>query len=98
MPISSAMDPRQIERFRIEGQAAAALDHPHIVPVFEIGCEKGVHFYAMRFVEGRSLGAIVHEARSGESTLIMAPREAARLALQAAEALAHAHDAGNLAP
>ena len=52
LPISSATDPRQIERFRIEGQAAAALDHPHIVPVFDIGCEKGVHFYAMRFVEG----------------------------------------------
>ena len=96
LPISSAMDPRQIERFRIEGQAAAALDHPHIVPVFEIGCENGVHFYAMRFVDGRSLGSIVHEARSGESTLIMSPREAAHLALQAAEALAHAHALGIL--
>ena len=66
LPISSATDPRQIERFRIEGQAAAALDHPHIVPVFEIGCEQGVHFYAMRFVEGCSLAAVVLEARSGD--------------------------------
>jgi tetratricopeptide (TPR) repeat protein len=96
LPISSAMDPRQIERFRIEGQAARALDHPHIVPVFEIGCENGVHFYAMRFVEGCSLGAIVHQARSLESPANMAPREAARLALQAAEALAHAHALGIL--
>ena len=94
LPISFAMDPRQIERFRIEGQAAAALDHPHIVPVFEIGCEHGIHFYAMRFVEGCSLAAVVHEARSGDSRAIMPPREAARLALQAAEALAHAHDLG----
>ena len=94
LPISSQADPRQIERFRIEGQAAAALDHPHIVPVFEIGCEKGVHFYAMRFVEGCSLAALVHEARSGEPPSVMAPREAARLALQATEALAHAHSLG----
>ena len=94
LPISSATDPKQIERFRIEGQAAAALDHPHIVPVYEIGCEQGVHFYAMQFVEGCSLAALVHEARSGDSTTILTPREAARLALQAAEALAHAHDLG----
>ncbi len=94
LPISSAIDPRQIERFRIEGQAAATLDHPHIVPVFEIGCEKGIHFYAMRFVEGSSLAALVHGARSGESPARMSPREAARLALQAADALAHAHGLG----
>ena len=94
LPISSAMDPRQIERFRIEGQAAAALDHPHIVPVFEIGCENGIHFYAMRFVEGSSLAALVHTARSGESPAFMPSREAAHLALQAAEALAHAHGMG----
>ena len=94
LPISSAMDPRQIERFRIEGQAAATLDHPHIVPVFEIGCEKGIHFYAMRFVEGSSLAALVHAARSGESPACMSPREAARLAVQAADALAHAHGLG----
>ncbi len=94
LPMSFATDPRQIERFRIEGQAAAALDHPHIVPVFEIGCEQGIHFYAMRIVEGCSLASLVHEARSGDSRAIMSPREAARLALQAAEALAHAHDLG----
>ena len=96
LPISAVTDPRQIERFRIEGQAAAALDHPHIVPVFEIGCEQGVHFYAMRFVEGCSLAAVVREARSIDSPTIMTPREAARLALQAAEALAHAHELGIL--
>jgi tetratricopeptide (TPR) repeat protein len=94
LPISSATDPRQIERFRIEGQAAAALDHPHIVPVFEIGCEDGVHFYAMQFIDGYSLAALIHGARSDDSPTIVTHRESARLALQAAEALAHAHDLG----
>jgi eukaryotic-like serine/threonine-protein kinase len=94
LPISSVTDSRQIERFRIEGQASAALDHPHIVPVFEIGCEQGVHFYAMQFIEGSSLAALVHQARSSDSPKVLTPRGAARLALQAAEALAHAHDLG----
>jgi eukaryotic-like serine/threonine-protein kinase len=94
LPISSAMDPRQLERFRLEGRAAAALDHPHIVPVFEIDCEKGVHFHAMRFVEGCSLAAILQQARSDDSPMRMTPQEAARLALQVAEALAHAHAFG----
>ncbi len=34
---------------------AISLHHPHIVPVFAAGCEGGVHFYAMRYVDGRSL-------------------------------------------
>jgi tetratricopeptide (TPR) repeat protein len=94
LPITSAMDPRQIERFRIEGRAAAALNHPHIVPVFEIDCEKGVHFHTMRFVEGSSLGAMLQQARSDDSPMLITPEEAARLAMQAAEALAHAHALG----
>jgi eukaryotic-like serine/threonine-protein kinase len=96
LPLSSATDPKQIERFRIEAQAAAALDHEHIVPVYEIGCERMVHFYAMRFVDGCSLAALIQEARSGLSTSILGHREAAGLVLQAAEALAHAHELGIL--
>ena len=96
LPIYSANDPRQVERFRVEGQAAAALDHPHIVPVYEIGCERGVHFYAMRFIDGESLAAVILKARSGPGIAITTHREAARLALEAAEALAHAHDLGIL--
>ncbi len=94
LPISSASDPRQVRRFLIEGQAAAALDHPHIVPVYAIGCEQGVHFYAMRFIEGCSVAALIHEGRFGRPSTTLGHREAARLALEAAEALAHAHQQG----
>jgi serine/threonine protein kinase len=104
---------RQLARFQIEAQVAAALHHPHIVPIFAIGCVAGVHYYAMQLIEGRSLAEIlagssppvesgaridspahVEPAVQVHSPLL--PREAARLALEAAEALEHAHALGVL--
>ena len=63
LPFAAAIDPKQRQRFQIEAQAAAQLHHAHIVPIFSVGCDQGVHYYAMQFVEGRSLAAIVHELR-----------------------------------
>ena len=54
------------ERFRREIQLAAQLQHPHIVPVFAVGAERGVHYYAMQFIEGRGLDAVVRELRDGQ--------------------------------
>ena len=65
LPFAAAIDPKQRQRFQIEAQAAAQLHHPHIVPIFNVGCDHGVHYYAMQFVEGRSLAAILHELRRG---------------------------------
>ena len=53
LPFAAAIDPRQLQRFQIEAQAAAHLHHPHIVPVFAVGCDRGVHYYAMQFIEGQ---------------------------------------------
>jgi serine/threonine protein kinase/Flp pilus assembly protein TadD len=64
LPFAAAIDPKQRQRFQIEAQAAALLHHPHIVPIFGVGCENGVHFYAMQFVDGRSLAVILDEMRS----------------------------------
>jgi serine/threonine protein kinase/Flp pilus assembly protein TadD len=63
LPMAAAMDPRQIQRFRVEAQAAACLHHPHIVPVHGVGCERGVHYYAMQLIEGQSLAAMIAELR-----------------------------------
>lgn len=63
LPFAAALDSRQLQRFKNEAQAAAHLHHQHIVPVYAVGCERGVHFYAMQMIEGRNLAALVDELR-----------------------------------
>ncbi len=52
LPFAAVLDERQIKRFKNEALAAAQLDHPHIVDVYGVGCERSVHFYAMRYAKG----------------------------------------------
>jgi len=142
LPFAATLDPRHLQRFKIEAQAAALLHHTHIVPIFYVGCERGVHFYAMQLIEGQSLAAVLaglriqegRESRRGPSSNVLDPvgdtpdlqtvqpakdaalhstanvsmavtagnalasegylRRAARLMIQAAEALEHAHQSG----
>ncbi|HTK76608.1 MAG TPA: serine/threonine-protein kinase, partial [Gemmataceae bacterium] len=63
LPFAGALDPRQLQRFRHEAQAAAMLHHPNVVPVFGVGCERSVHYYAMQLIEGRSLAAVIDELK-----------------------------------
>jgi WD40 repeat protein/serine/threonine protein kinase len=63
LPFAATLDPKQMQRFKNEAQAAAGLHHTNIVPVFGVGCERGVHYYAMQFIEGQTLAALIHELR-----------------------------------
>jgi serine/threonine protein kinase len=65
LPFASALDPRQLQRFQNEARAAACLNHPHIVPIYGVGQERGVHYYAMQFVDGQTLSALVRELKQG---------------------------------
>ncbi|WP_422925570.1 protein kinase domain-containing protein [Singulisphaera sp. PoT] len=61
LPMAASSDSRQ--RFQVEAQAAAHLHHPHIVPIFAVGCDSGADFYAMQYVEGRNLAEVINDLR-----------------------------------
>jgi serine/threonine protein kinase len=61
LPFAATMDPRHLQRFHNEARAAASLDHPHIVKVHAVGCERGVHYYAMQFIDGQTLAAFIEQ-------------------------------------
>lgn len=63
LPFAAVLDEQQVARFRNEAQAAASLHHPHIVPVFAVGCERGVHYYSMQLIDGRTLDQVFAELR-----------------------------------
>lgn len=137
LPFAGVLDERVLKRFKNEALAAAQLDHPHIVNVLAVGEERGVYYYAMRLVDGRSLAELIEAMQSGDgggptanhdnaqpidSSLISTVEERAELpastvvcgsastlppcrtadyyraitelAIQAAEALEHAHQHG----
>lgn len=80
LPFASSLDHATIARFQNEARAAAQLNHPNIVPVFFVGAERGVHFYAMQFIEGMSLRQLLddrQEARTevqGRDATLFAPQ------------------------
>jgi serine/threonine protein kinase/Flp pilus assembly protein TadD len=63
LPFAAALDPKHLQRFQNEAQAAAHLHHTNIVPVYGVGCERGVHYYAMQYIEGQTLAAVIAELR-----------------------------------
>jgi serine/threonine protein kinase/Flp pilus assembly protein TadD len=64
LPFASSLDAKQLQRFKNEAQAAAGLHHPNIVPVYATGCERGVHYYAMQFIDGHTLAHLIADLRS----------------------------------
>ncbi|MBL9077887.1 MAG: protein kinase [Planctomycetes bacterium] len=85
---------RAIERFRHEAAAASRLRHPAIVPIFEVGEARGVHFFSMEFVDGRPLNEVMQNERLGVRADCSRAAEAAELCARLADALQHAHDHG----
>ena len=71
LPFTAVLDPRQVARFQNEAQAAASLHHPNIVPVYGVGCERGVHYYSMQMIVGQTMAQLINqlqETRAGSPT------------------------------
>lgn len=81
-------DSVQLERAAREARLAAALNHPHVVSVFDLVEEDGVHWLVMEYVDGRTISELVRSEGSLEATV------AAAYLAQVADALAEAQDAG----
>src|SRR5262249_33549662 len=88
VPLTATVeDPRRAERFLREARAAAGLNHPHIVPVFEAGREAESYYIASAFIDGQTLGRALDRGALGL-------RQKVQIAHDLAEALAHAHAQG----
>lgn len=74
-------------RFEREAQAAAALNHPHVVTVYDFGEEEGIHYLVMEYVEGEDLDALIRRGGAGKADLL-------ELLAQVCEGLAYAHARG----
>ena len=80
-------DDSDIERFYSEARSAAALKHPGVVPVYDVGERNGQHFFSMGFVEGESLAALI--ARNP-----LSPTRSAQMVKKISEAIVYAHGEG----
>jgi serine/threonine protein kinase/tetratricopeptide (TPR) repeat protein len=70
LPLAAALEPKQLQRFKNEAVAAASLHHAHIIPVYAVGCERGVHFYAMQFIQGYTLAQLLKALQPGDDRLV----------------------------
>jgi serine/threonine protein kinase/cytochrome c-type biogenesis protein CcmH/NrfG len=79
----------QLKRFRREAEAAASLEHPGIVPIYEVGERDGSCYFSMRFVEGGQLDQVIKREP-------MSIRQAAELISKVARTVHYAHEHGIL--
>ena len=87
LPAEVAADQDRMRRFVQEAKAAAALNHPNIAHIYEIGEADGLKFIAMEFIDGQTLRQLIHAGQTDQAKLL-------RYLQHAAEGLAKAHAAG----
>jgi len=85
----------EVQRFLREAQAAANLDHPNIVPIYEVGQHAGHHYFSMRLIEGESLARRMADYQMGESGKQKAESRNAGVLGESGKRKAESRNAGN---
>jgi hypothetical protein len=80
--------PADVQRFQLEAEAVAQLEHPNIIPVYEVGAQNGLNYFSMKLVEG--MGSLAQQM----SRIAADPRAAVQLLATVARAVHHAHQRG----
>jgi serine/threonine protein kinase len=89
-PLALQRDQLLLQAFMEEARVTATFHHENIVPAYAVGCERGVHYIAMRFIDGPSLNNFITEPPTTDSTF----RLLTQLFVQVANSLEHAHELG----
>ena len=104
LPRAALLSKRRLDRFKREAGTAANLHHTNIVPVYSVGEDQGLHFYAMQLIDGVGLDVVVREfSQHGRSTWVDSGpgtpewfRLVAEMGMQVSGALEYAHSRGTL--
>ncbi len=59
LPFAGVLDEQRLQRFKNEARAAAGLSHPRIVPIYAVGSDRGIHYYAMQYIKGQTLADVI---------------------------------------
>ncbi len=89
LPPDFSRDEEAIGRFFLEARAAAKLDHPNLVQVYDVGEENGYYFIVMQYVDGKTLQDLIDMVQGP-----LDPKEAARIVREVAHGLKYAHEQG----